>query len=62
MKAQRIARTVLGVTLLLAALILALPVGVNLPDSWPGAAIIALLLISGALLIYRGMHRAKEPT
>ena len=47
---------------MLAALLLALPVGVNLPDSWPGAVIIAFLIISGALLIYRGIHGAKELT
>jgi len=43
-----------GVCLLILALLMLLPVAVNLPDSWVGLVWIVLLVIAGSALVYRG--------
>lgn len=53
---------VLGVTLLLVALWLMLPVLVNLPASWPGALIALLFAVTGLVLIYRSWRALRERT
>ncbi len=47
----------LGALALVVALGLALPVGVNLPESWFGVVIIAAIASAGLALVYRGMRR-----
>lgn len=42
------------------ALWMALPVGVNLPDSWFGALLIALLVAAGCALVYAGVRALKK--
>lgn len=42
------------------ALWMALPVGVNLPDSWFGALLIALLIAAGCALVYAGVRALKK--
>ena len=47
----------LGGLLLLLALFLVLPVGVNLPASWFGVVLIVAAAVAGFSLVYRGARR-----
>jgi hypothetical protein len=46
-----------GVLLLLLAILMVLPVGVNLPASWFGVVLIAAASGAGVALVYRGARR-----
>jgi len=51
---------VLACALLVLALLLVIPVGVNLPDSWFGVVLIALLIGGASVLIYKAVQSIRR--
>ena len=51
---------ILGVVAILLALWMALPVVVNLPDSWFGALLIVLLLAGGGAMVALGIRALRK--
>lgn len=56
MRIRSVLTIVVGCALLLLALMLVLPVGVNLPASWFGVGIIVVLVATAGWLLYKGVR------
>ena len=52
---------VTGMALLAIGCLMAIPVVVNLPDSWVGGVLALALLVTGVVLLRRGAVRRREP-
>jgi hypothetical protein len=51
---------ILGIVLILFAVLIALPVIVNLPESWFGAVLVIAMLGTGAYLVWRGAAQSRK--
>ena len=49
----RLNMRVIGLLLIVAGLLTAIPVAVNFPDSWPGAALVVALVGAGAVSLLK---------
>jgi threonine/homoserine/homoserine lactone efflux protein len=62
MRIRSVLMIVVGCALLLLALMLVLPVGVNLPASWFGVVIILVLVATAGWLLYKGVRTLLKPS
>jgi len=55
---------IVGIALIAIALMVAVPVGMNLPKSWPGAVLVLVLGVTGVALVVTHLklgHRRRRP-